>query len=181
MGLICSHHTSLRVSRHCKAVVCIKHSDKASKTPPEILLATTKVFALLIASSHAAPPQGCEWLPETVAVTDFTYTFNTTDFPVSTFATWKASAVNISCSTPNPGALLPFFLCRHDPEQGGLRISVADRKAEPVFSIYPQCAADMYKIWYRAEMQLDCVTDEKEVVTCGAKGNVTASMVAASL
>ncbi|KAH7411642.1 hypothetical protein DE146DRAFT_627696 [Phaeosphaeria sp. MPI-PUGE-AT-0046c] len=131
-----------------------------------------------MASSHAADIHGCAWLPDTVAVTNFTYLHYPANASNTDFVKWKAPAVDVSCNATNPSPYGLYFPCTREL-YGGFEISgddVEDRNATVVFSMYAQCAADIYEIWYTGHLQLGCEKDDNEGVVCGTRGNATASI-----
>jgi hypothetical protein len=139
------------------------------------------LFLALIASSHAADIHGCAWLPDTVAVTNFTYVHNPANASNPDFVKWKAPGVDVSCNASNPSPYGFYFPCTKQETYGSFKISAddaTDRNATVSFSMYAQCAADIYEIWYTGYLQLDCQKREEEEVDCGTKGNATASISA---
>ncbi|OAL01758.1 hypothetical protein IQ06DRAFT_376024 [Phaeosphaeriaceae sp. SRC1lsM3a] len=137
----------------------------------------------LIASSHAADIHGCAWLPDTVAVINFTYIHYPVNATNTDFVKWDAPAVSVSCNATNPSPYQFFFPCIGEEKYGTLKISAdnaADRNATIKFNMYAQCAADIYEIWYTGNLQLECQEDGEADVVCGTKGNVTASISAAN-
>lgn len=134
---------------------------------------------ILLASSHAAPIHGCEWLPNTVAITNFTYIHNPSNTTATDFVKWQVPAVDVSCNATNPSPYGFYFPCTKQETYGTFTISAddgSDRNATASFNMYAQCAADIFEIWYTGMLQLDC--RKEEMVRCGTRGNATASISA---
>lgn len=141
-----------------------------------------KIFPLLalVASSSAAPIHGCEWLPNTVSITNFTYIHDPSNTSATDFVKWQAPAVDVSCNATNPSPFGFYFPCMKQETYGTFKISAddgSDRNATASFNMYAQCAADIFEIWYTGMIQLECYK-EGESVDCGTRGNATASISA---
>ena len=153
---------------------------------------TTLALSSLVATSLASilPIHGCEWLPNTTAVTNFSYFASSSTTTTPDYVSWTVPAFSTTCNATFTG---PDFRtseynstnvqCRSshsDPNTGFFLQSLTGANATLNFSTYAQCAADIFEIYYSAPTVFDCVNDEAGDKNCVARGNITASVSAAN-
>jgi len=155
-------------------------------------------LSALIAASQAqtwVPIHGCEWVPLTTAVNNFTFFDSASnDATSSDYVAWKAPLFGLACNyTSNPSSPgsatdigkpgimtdVPCTATASDPTVGKFVVSEERSNATLRFRAYAQCAASIYELNYEGVFPLDCVTTEGGSATCVAKGNATATVTSA--
>jgi hypothetical protein len=149
------------------------------------------VLSALIAVSYTqftfVPVHGCEWVPQTTALTNFTLFHGPSYLNTLDYVQWNAPALSVSCynfstttSIGKPGTrdTIPCTAANSDPMQGTLLVSAVDGSATLNFVFYAQCAADIFAFHYEAVVELSCAAYAKESTRCLSKGNATASVTA---
>jgi hypothetical protein len=149
------------------------------------------ILSALIATSHAqftfVPVHGCEWVPETTALTNFTLFHGPSNFDTLDYVQWDAPALSVSCfnfstttSIGKPGTTdtVPCTAANSDPTQGMFLVSADGSSATLNFVFYAQCAADIFAFHYEAVVELSCGVYAKESNRCLSKGNATANVTA---
>ena len=150
----------------------------------------------LTASSQAqtfVPVHGCEWVPQTTSITNFTFFHSASKDGTPSYVNWQAPLFHLSCygssssstgSTPaigKPGANtnVPCKASDSDPTTGTFLVSAdhgSGQNATLKFVAYAQCAADIFAFHYQGGFPLSCATDAGQNTTCVPRGNATASV-----
>lgn len=158
------------------------------------------IFALA-ASSRAftfVPVHGCEWVPETTPVTNFTLSStssssssSSSDYKTLYSAQWKVPTLGVSCSSAAPsssGSRIPLRCTApaSSPTDATLVLQSVpapgdtNSTATLSFLVYEQCAADIFEFGYEAQVALACTQDGDAASTvCVPSGNSTAKVVRA--
>lgn len=155
------------------------------------------IFLLALTASSQAqvftPIHGCEWVPQTTAVTNFTLFHSASNDSTPDYVDWQAPALRVSCHASNPSTTgtttaigdpgtsttVDCTASGSDPTKGTLLVSADDgsgSNATLKFMAYAQCAADIYAFYYEANFLLSCASDAWGSTTCVSKGNATASL-----
>jgi hypothetical protein len=148
---------------------------------------TTILLSAFTASTYAqytGPVHGCEWVPSSVPITNFTFTQpylnSSTTATTPSSISWQVPNFHISCNTTytgSPGRVgNPTYLKCTSPGDGGMFVLSADgANATIYFKVYEQCAADIFAFHYEAVVEMECEKDEGREM-CMDGGNVVANV-----
>jgi hypothetical protein len=137
------------------------------------------------------PVHGCEWVPPTNAVTNFTLFRSASIDNDQNYVKWQASVFGTVCKASSPSfngsttaigkpginTFVPCTSTSSEPTTGTFRVTADDGSGSNAtlnFVGYAQCAADIFEFYYEANFPLSCVTDAEGSDTCVPKGNATA-------
>ena len=133
------------------------------------------------------PVHGCEWVPETTAVTNFTFFDSPSNANALDYVTWQVPTFDLSCYVNNAAiiqdpSISNNLLCNKTTSsyktEARFIVSAdngAGRNATVRFLDYVQCAADIYAFYYKGNFPLSCTNDAGGNATCISKGNATAT------
>jgi hypothetical protein len=156
---------------------------------------TVTSFAALVAFSQAlalpqafefVPIRGCDWIKPTTAITNFTL-FHTATNDLNPYVRWDIPAHHMTCYLSDPASNIgepgittnvPCTKYGTDPKTGTLLVSEDKSMATLKSVAWEHCAVEIYQVYYQADIPLFCASDVSGDVTCVAKGNATASIVA---
>lgn len=149
-------------------------------------------LSALIAASPAlaVPIHGCENVPNTTAVTDFTLFDSASADSALDYVTWQVPALShLLChtntsyagnTTATEDSSTRLYVSCTPPEKPttGVFLASADdgsgRNASLEFITYAQCAADIYEFHWKADFLLSCAGNAGGDATCVSKGNASA-------
>jgi len=150
------------------------------------------VFLFLLAfaaCTHAQrallPIHGCEWVPETTAIINFTLSENTSNNSAPTYVQWQAPAFRIVCNASaveKPGVRTDVPCTQDNSRQdtpGTLQLSAGNESSSNAtlnFKVFAQCAASQFAIYYQAVVALACEKSLAGTTACVPKGNATATV-----
>jgi hypothetical protein len=145
------------------------------------------IYLSILAASRQAlsvfvPVHGCEWVPETTAVTDFTLLNSASNASTPSSVHWQIPAHGVECSVSSTTAIgkpgisttVPCTASASDDTAGKFRVFSDEGDAALIFVAYAQCAASIYAFYYRADFLVSCTMDAGGSTTCVPKGNATA-------
>jgi len=146
-------------------------------------------LSALIATAPALayiPIHGCEWVPETTTITNFTFTEDTSTDGAPDYVAWRAPAVGVSCSgsrtsfqDPSASTAIRCTAPASDPTVGVFLVSVDDGSGSNAtlrFVVYEQCAASIYAFYYQGDFPLACGI-QGENATCAPKSDAAATVI----
>jgi hypothetical protein len=151
-------------------------------------------LAAFLQAQVFVPVYGCEWVPPTIAVTNFTFSYSTSNDSSPSYVQWQAPTWGTSCNASNPtstGSIttigkpgtVTYVPCKStssDPTTGSFQVTADDGSGSNAtlnFVAYAQCAADIFQFDYEANFPLACATDAEGIGTCVPKGNATAVVI----
>lgn len=165
----------------------IQHKTLVFISKMKTIVALSALTAVSQAQSTFVPVHGCEWVPETTPLTNFTLFHGPSDNGTPAYVQWNAPDLRVACysfsSTTSIGKLgtsetVPCTAANSDGSNGWLQVSADAGSATLNFVFYAQCAADIFAFHYEATVELSCAVYAKESTRCLSKGNATASVTA---
>lgn len=157
----------------------------------------TAIFLSVLTASLQAqefvPIHGCEWVPQTTAVTNFTLFHGASSDSTSDYVNWQVPALSVSCHASDPSTTrsttaigdpgtsttVECAAPASDLTAGTFLVSADDGSGSNAtlrFMAFAQCAASIYAFYYEANFALACASDTGGSATCVSKGNATASV-----
>jgi hypothetical protein len=153
---------------------------------------TLILFSLLNASKYAladdwVPIHGCEWVPGSTPVTNFTLFNGAINSTTPSTIHWQIPIHGIDCTVSNSSSIPPtdkpsVVPCTEPASEttyGQFRVfeDNGEEKSAALISVaYQGCAASIYAFYYRADFVVKCERDADGNEMCTPKGNVTAKV-----
>jgi hypothetical protein len=147
----------------------------------------------LIAASSCAladdwvPIHGCEWVPGSTPVTNFTLFNSAINNTTPSTVHWQIPIHRVDCTVSNSSSIpptnspsvVPCTAPSSETTYGQFRVfedNGSEKNAALISVAYQGCAAHIYAFYYRADFVVKCERDVDGNEMCVPKGNATAKV-----